>query len=483
MGEDNLKKQTISSYGWNFLDNILNRGISFVVGIVLARLLSPNEYGLIGIIMIFIALFNSIVDSGLGSALIRKNDCTEKDYNTVFYTNLALSLLVSGLFFFCAPLIARFFNEPQLTPLAQVMSCILIINALSIIQNTILQKNLDFKGKMIISMITSISSGVVGIAMAYSGYGVWSLVGQQLSRQLLYTILLWIHNHWLPKLIFSVQSFKELFGFGWKLLVSGLIDTIWKEIYQIVIGKFYTPTTLGLYSRAHQFSTIFSSNLTSVVQSVSFPSLSKVQDDAARLKRGFQKVNKVSMFISFVTMFGMMAIAKPMILVLLGEKWLPCVPFLQIICLQMVLYPLHSQNLNLLEIRGRSDLFLKIQIIKKGISVIPIVLGIFISIYWMLIGSVITGFIGLYINSYYSDSLLDYGLKEQLKDISKSFTISAIMALIVFVITFLPLSPWLLLSIQLVVGFAIIMFLSEKLKLSEYIELKDIVKQYLRIKR
>ena len=481
MGEDNLKKQTINSYGWNFLDNILNRGISFVVGIILARLLSPTEYGLIGIILIFIALFNSIVDSGLGSALIRKNDCTEKDYNTVFYTNLALSLFVSCLFFLCAPLIAVFFNEPQLTPLAQVMSCILIINALSIIQNTILQKNLDFKGKMIISMISSITSGVVGIAMAYSGYGVWSLVGQQISRQLLYTILLWIHNHWLPKLVFSVQSFKELFGFGWKLLVSGLIDTIWKEIYQIVIGKFYTPTTLGLYSRAHQFSTIFSSNLTSVVQSVSFPSLSKVQDDAARLKRGFQKVNKVSMYISFVTMFGMMAIAKPMVFVLLGEKWLPCVPFLQIICLQMVLYPLHSQNLNLLEIRGRSDLFLKIQIIKKGISVIPIVLGIFISIFWMLIGSVITGFIGLYINSFYSDSLLDYGLKEQLKDISKSFTISAIMATVVFAITFIPLSPSVLLSIQLVIGFMVIIILSEMTELPEYIELKDIVKQYLKI--
>ena len=475
MSEENLKKRTIKGFGWNFLDNILNRGISFVVGIVLARLLSPSEYGLIGIIMIFIAIFNSIVDSGLGSALIRKNDCTEEDYDTVFHSNLFLSIIMSLLFFLCAPLIADFFNEPQLKPLAQVMSCTLIINALSIIQNTLLLKQLDFKGKMVISMISSLASGAAGIAMAYSGYGVWSLVGQQISRQVLYTTLLWLHNRWIPRLRFSKSSFHELFGFGWKLLVSGLIDTVWKEIYQVVIGKFYTPATLGLYSRAHQFSTIFSSNLTSVVQSVSFPALSKVQDDPEKLKRGFRKVNKTSMLISFAMMFGMMAVAEPMVKVLIGDKWLPCVPFLQIICLQMVLYPLHSQNLNLLEIRGRSDLFLKIQIIKKGISVVPIILGIFISIYWMLVGSVFTGLIGLYVNSYYSGSLLDYDLWEQLKDIAPSFAITLSMAIFVYMLSFLPLAPLAVLIIQLLAGFSVLILLCETFRLSEYLELKEIV--------
>ena len=475
MSEENLKKRTIKGFGWNFLDNILNRGISFVVGIVLARLLSPSEYGLIGIIMIFIAIFNSIVDSGLGSALIRKNDCTEEDYDTVFHSNHLLSIIMSLLFFLCAPLIADFFNEPQLKPLAQVMSCTLIINALSIIQNTLLLKQLDFKGKMVISMISSLASGAAGIAMAYSGYGVWSLVGQQISRQVLYTTLLWLHNRWIPRLRFSKSSFHELFGFGWKLLVSGLIDTVWKEIYQVVIGKFYTPATLGLYSRAHQFSTIFSSNLTSVVQSVSFPALSKVQDDPEKLKRGFRKVNKTSMLISFAMMFGMMAVAEPMVKVLIGDKWLPCVPFLQIICLQMVLYPLHSQNLNLLEIRGRSDLFLKIQIIKKGISVVPIILGIFISIYWMLVGSVFTGLIGLYVNSYYSGSLLDYDLREQLKVIAPSFAITLSMAIFVYMLSFLPLAPLAVLIIQLLAGFSVLILLCETFRLSEYLELKEIV--------
>ena len=475
MSEENLKKRTIKGFGWNFLDNILNRGISFVVGIVLARLLSPSEYGLIGIIMIFIAIFNSIVDSGLGSALIRKNDCTEEDYDTVFHSNLFLSIIMSLLFFLCAPLIADFFNEPQLKPLAQVMSCTLIINALSIIQNTLLLKQLDFKGKMVISMISSLASGAAGIAMAYSGYGVWSLVGQQISRQVLYTTLLWLHNRWIPRLRFSKSSFHELFGFGWKLLVSGLIDTVWKEIYQVVIGKFYTPATLGLYSRAHQFSTIFSSNLTSVVQSVSFPALSKVQDPPEKLTRGFRTVNKRSLMISFDMMFGMMAVAEPMVKVLIGDKWLPCVPFLQIICLQMVLYPLHSQNLNLLEIRGRSDLFLKIQIIKKGISVVPIILGIFISIYWMLVGSVFTGLIGLYVNSYYSGSLLDYDLREQLKDIAPSFAITLSMAIFVYMLSFLPLAPLAVLIIQLLAGFSVLILLCETFRLSEYLELKEIV--------
>lgn len=482
MAEDNLKKQTIKSYGWNFLDNILNRGISFVVGIILARLLSPDEYGLIGIIMIFIALFNSIVESGLGAALIRKNNCTEKDYSTVFYTNLILSVVVAVIFYISAPLIAGFFNEPQLKLLAQVMSSILIINALSVIQNTLIQKKLDFKGKMIISMISSLTSGAVGVLMAYSGYGVWSLVGQQLSRQIIYTTLLWLHNRWLPQLVFSWKSFHELFGFGWKLLVSGLIDTLWNEMYQIVIGKCYTAKTLGLYSRAHQFATIFSSNLTSVVQSVTYPSLCKVQDDSVRLKRGFQKVSKTAMFISFSAMFGMIAIAKPMVLVLLGEKWIDCVPFLQIICLQMFLYPLHSLNLSLLEIKGRSDLFLKIQIIKKGIAVVPIILGIFLGIYWMLIGSVLTGFVGLYINTYYSKTLLGYGLEDQLKDLLPSFMISVAMAIVVYLITLLHLAPLPMLLVQLLVGVTVLVVLSELFKLSEYMEIKEIVLNYLPFK-
>ncbi|MCA4454474.1 lipopolysaccharide biosynthesis protein [Bacteroides xylanisolvens] len=475
MAEENLKKKTVRGYVWNFMDNILNRGISFVVGIVLAHLISPIEYGLIGIILIFIAVFNSIVESGLGTALVRKNDCKEEDYNTVFYSNLVLSIFLFTIFYFCSPLIAQFFKEPQLDLLGKVMGTILLINSLSIIQNTILLKRLDFKGKMFISMGSSLASGVIGIYMAYQGYGVWSLAGQQISRQLVNALLLWFHNKWMPKLIFSWKSFKELFGFGSNLLVAGIIDTIWNQLYQIVIGRCYTPKTLGLYTKANEFGSIFSSNLTSVVQSVSFPSLSKIQDDLVRLKAGYKKVITCSMLLSFPLMMGMAAVAEPMIKLLIGNVWLPCVPFLQIICFQQLLYPLHAINLSLLQVRGRSELFLKIQIIKKIMSAIPLILGVFVGIYYMLFGSVIVGFVAYYINAYYSRPLLSYGIKEQIKDITPSFLISFFMATIVYLVSFLPLKPLALICLQIPTGIIIEIALCEIFRLSEYKEIKGII--------
>lgn len=475
MGEENLKTKTIKGYAWNFMDNILNRGISFIVGIVLARLLSPSEYGLIGIILIFIAVFNSIVESGLGTALVRKNNCKEEDYNTVFYSNLCFSVFLFIVFYFCTPLIATFFQEPQLDVLGKVMGVILLINALSIIQNTILLKKLDFKGKMYISMGSSLTSGIVGITMAYKGYGVWSLVGQQISRQVIYTTLLWIHNRWVPKFMFSWKSFKELFGFGSNLLIAGIIDTIWNQLYQIIIGRCYTPRSLGLYTKANEFGSIFSSNLTSVVQSVSFPALSKLQDDLVKLKDGYKKVITCSMLLSFPLMMGMAAVAEPMIRVLLGEAWLPCVPFLQIVCFQQLIYPLHAINLSLLQVRGRSELFLKIQIIKKFFSAIPLVLGVFVGIYYMLFGSVIVGFIAYYINAYYSKPLLDYSIKEQIIDIAPSFVISLSMAILVYLESLLSFQAYILLCIQIPTGIVVEILLCEVFKLKEYIEIKKIV--------
>ena len=475
MAEENLKKKTIKGYAWNLMDNILNRGISFIVGIVLARLLSPSEYGLIGIILIFIAVFNSIVESGLGTALVRKNDCKDEDYNTVFYSNLCLSVFLFIVFYFCTPLIATFFKEPQLDVLGKVMGVILLINAFSIIQNTILLKKLDFKGKMFISMGSSLTSGIVGITMAYNGYGVWSLVGQQISRQVTYTTLLWIHNRWVPKFMFSWKSFKELFGFGSNLLIAGIIDTIWNQMYQIIIGRCYTPRSLGLYTKANEFGSIFSSNLTSVVQSVSFPALSKLQDDLVKLKDGYKKVITCSMLLSFPLMMGMAAVAEPMIRVLLGEAWLPCVPFLQIVCFQQLLYPLHAINLSLLQVRGRSELFLKIQIIKKFFSAIPLILGVFVGIYYMLFGSVIVGFIAYYINAYYSKPLLDYSIKEQIKDVAPSFVISLSMAILVYLESLLSFQAYILLCIQIPTGIVVEILLCEMFKLKEYIEIKNIV--------
>lgn len=472
--DNSLKNKTVKGVGWSFADNIVSLGISFLVGLVLARLLTPGEYGLIGLITVFIAVFNSIVDSGFSNALIRKNDANNVDYNTVFIVNMVLSIALFSLLFISAPAISRFFDEPQLVSLSRVMGSIVVINAFAIIQRTILVKRVDFKTQTKISLISSITSGVIGIGMAIQGFGVWSLAGQQISRQLVNTVFLWIFGHWWPKMQFSVQSFKELFGFGWKLLVSGLIDTVWKEIYQLVIGKFYNKEMLGYYTRAQQFGSLFSSNITTVIQRVSYPVLSSIQNDKERLKMAYQKVIKVTMLVTFTCMLGLAAIAKPMILVLIGEKWMPCVPYLQIICFSMMLYPLHAINLNMLQVQGRSDLFLKLEIIKKFIAVVPIALGIFINIYWMLIGSVFTGFIAYYLNAYYSGPFLNYSIKEQVFDILPSLFKSLIMAVMVYLVSLLNLSSFILLPVQLIVGALIMFLLCEVSKPEEYLELKQI---------
>lgn len=474
MSEQSLKSKTVKGASWSFIDSIAGQGITFLVGLVLARLLTPEEYGLIGIITIFIAVFNSIVDSGFSNALIRKSDAKDIDYNTVFISNLVVSLILFCVLFLCAPVISRFFNQPQLVPLLRVMGSIVIINAFAIIQRTIFVKNVDFKTQTKVSLISSITSGAVGIGMAVSGCEVWSLVGQQISRQFLNSAFLWIYSQWYPKLQFSFQSFKELFSFGWKLLVSGLIDTVWREIYQVVIGKCYSPATLGQYARAHQFGSICSSNLTTVVQRVSFPVLSSVQDDKERLKNGYKRIIKVTMLLTFTLMLGLAAVAKPMVIVLIGEQWLPCVPFLQIICLQMMLYPLHSLNLNMLQVQGRSDLFLRLEIIKKIIAIGPLLLGIFVNIYWMLWGSVVTGFIAYYLNAFYSGPFLNYSIKEQVKDILPSFCVAVAMALPVFAMSFTSMNPFVLLPLQIVVGAVITIVICEVKQLPEYLELKGI---------
>lgn len=479
MPEQSLKQKTIRGTAWSFIDSIANQGVTFLIGLVLARLLSPEEYGLIGIILVFIAVFNCIVDSGFSNALIWKIDVADIDYNTVFIFNMVLSVTLFVLMFYSSSAIAIFFNQPLLEPLTKAMASIVIINAFAIIQRTILVKRIDFKTQTKISLISSICSGAIGIGMAIAKMGVWSLVGQQISRQLLNSILLWIYVKWRPKWRFSFQSFGDLFGFGWKLMVSSLIDTVWREIYQVIIGKFYSATTLGQYTRVHQFSSIASSNLTMVVQRVSYPVLSSIQDDKIRLKSAYKRVIKVTMFVTFTLMLGMSASAKSMIQVLIGDQWLPCVPFLQIICLSMMLYPLHALNLNMLQVQGRSDLFLRLEIIKKCIGIVPLLLGVFVDIYWMLCGSVFTGIISYYLNAYYSGPYLDYSIREQVKDILPGLSIAVAMFGIVYIMSFLPINPFILFPMQLIIGLAIVIGLCERQKIEEYQEIRRIINSYI----
>lgn len=471
---NSLKKKTVHGVSWSVIDNIVSSGISFLVGIILARILSPVEFGILGMITVFIAVSNSIVDSGFSNALIRKTDAKDIDYNTVFYFNLILGFILYIILFFCAPAISNFFHEPLLIPVTRVMGTVLFINAFSIIQRTLLVKIVDFKTQTKISFIASIASGIVGIGMAVKGMGVWSLVGQQVSRQLLNTIFLWVYSTWRPVLEFSRQSFKELFGFGSKLLVSGLIDTIYKNIYYLIIGKFYNATQLGQYTRAEQFNMVFSSNLTSVVQRVSYPVFSSIQDESERLKQAYRSVIKTTMLVTFACMLGLAAVAKPLILIMIGEKWLPAVVFIQIICFAGMLYPLHAINLNMLQVKGRSDLFLKLEIIKKTIAVVPISLGVFYGIEFMLWGSVFTSFVAYFLNSHYSSKLVDYSSWSQIKDIFPTFVVSFIVAAIMWGITLLNYSIWVTLPVQLGIGLILGIIIYESIKLPEYLELKEI---------
>lgn len=475
MAEQSLTEKTVKGVGWNSVDRIANYGIGFIVGIVLARLLSPEEYGLIGIIGIFTAIFNIILDSGLSTALIRKHGVTDTDYCTVFWTNLFLSFGLTAVLYFCAPVIGHFFNRPELVPYVHVMAFILIINALSITQQARLTKNIDFKTQTKISLIAHTLSGVIGIVMAYMGYGVWALVAQQMTSRLFTTILLWIYNKWWPKLVFSWESFKDLFNFSWKLLVAQIINTGFNQVYQAVIGKVYSPNTLGQYTRAQQYGHLVSSSVGDVVLKVSLPVMSSIQNEDERLLRAFRIIIKTTMLVSSVILIGMAACAKPLIYVLIGEQWLPCVPMMQILTFSLMLYPLQQININMLTVQGRSDIQLILQVVKCVLAIGPILLGIYIGIYWMLIGSVVCGWISLLLNSYYSGKKFNYTWWMQLKDVAPSIFISLAMAIPVYLLTFLPLSYYLILPIQIIVGAFLTIVLCEWRKQEEYQQLKNII--------
>jgi O-antigen/teichoic acid export membrane protein len=480
MADQGLKDKTVKGVGWSAADAFLGHGVSFIVGIVLARILSPVEYGLIGIVLIFTTVLNGIVDSGFSNALIRKKDATDKDYNTMFITNMAASLSLYVLLWFCAPLISQFFEREELTTLTRATGLILILQGLSITQVTILTKRIDFKTRTKASIVAAVFSGIVGIGMAYSGFGVWSLVGQQLSNKCLHSVCLWVLNRWLPNGTFSRESFKYMWGFGWKIMLSGLLDSIWGQLYRVVVGKCYSPTTLGQYSRSGEYANLFSQSITGIVRRVTFPVLAEVQDDSARMVSAYRRIIKTVMLVTCTCMISMGAVAEPLIYSLIGEKWLEAATFLPLICISMSLYPLHAINLNMLQVQGRSDIFLYLEIIKKVISFGPLCIGVFVGIYWMLVGSIVAGIIAFFLNSYYTGKRLNYSSWMQLKDVAPSYFVAFTVAFSVYFIKYLPLSCYAVLTIQIAIGLAVFYTVCESIKPSEYIELKGLAQTNLR---
>lgn len=474
MAEQSLKDKTVKGTFWSGIDNVTQFGVTFVVSIVLARLLSPDDYGLIGIITIFTAICDALIDGGFSTALIRKKNATDGDYNTTFIINLTMSVALYVVIFFCSPLIAKFFNRQELIDLTRATSFGMIISAFALVHRTQLTKRIDFKTQTKITAIASIASGAIGIAMAFLGYGVWALVAQNLTGRVIRAILFWIYNKWIPKLFFSKQSFHELFGFGWKMMLSGLLNTIWMDLYQVVIGRFYKPSTLGQYTRAKNFSTLLSSNLTRVVQRVTYPVLSTIQDDKERMVSAYRRIIGITMFVTAISMFFLGAISEPFIYCLIGPKWHEASDYLPLICISGSLYPLHAINLNMLQVQGRSDLFLGLEIVKKIIGVLPLAACIFYGILAMLYVNIVVGIICFFLNSHYSGKMIGYSSWMQMKDVAPSFAIAIVVALSVFFLKYLPMTEWVILPIQIVIGVLVFLCLCKIMHIKEFEECKKI---------
>lgn len=481
-----LKKKAIHGFSWSMLEGVFSQGIIFIVGIILARLLDPKDIGLIGIISAFLSICAYLVEGGLKKALIRKINTTSEDYDTVFMSNIAMGVLLYLVIFFSAESIAEFYNEPSLKLLFQCIGVALILNSLAIIQNTLLIKNLDFKTQGIISIVATIISGVIAITAAYLDYGIWSLVLLTLIKPLVTTILYWYNSTWKPQWVFSKKSFNELFNFGYKLLAADLLTALYSNAYYFLIGKYFSTQALGYYTRAQQFQTPFSSNISLGIYRISFPILSSVQDDKERLKTIFIKFLRFAAFLNFTTLLALAAMAKPIVLLLVGEKWETSIYYLQLLCIPGMIYPLQILNLSLLIVKGYSNLSLKLEIIKKAILFPLIFISVLFSIEVMLYGLILFAFIELVINSFYTKKLIGVSIVSQIKELLPFFAMAIITFIFIYAVTLVPnISMLVLLILQLTTGLICFIAMNEVLKLEEYLEVKTkskyFFKQFLKI--
>ena len=447
-----LKNKTLNGLLWSTIERFSVQGVQFLLGIILARILFPSDYGLIGMIAIFMSISQSLIDSGFSQALIQKKNTTEKDYNTVFYFNILTAILIYGILFFLAKPIAVFYAEPILENLTKVIGLNIIFSSFSIVQIAKLSKSLNFKLQTKATLTSVIISGSIGIYLAYMDWGVWALVTQGILKSSINTLLLFILTRWRPKLIFSKKSFNSLFSFGSKLLFSGLLNAVFNNIYLIVIGKFYNVKELGYYTRANQFQQLPSETITVILQRVTFPVLSSIQDQKKKLEHYYKKFIRFSAFIIFPLMIGLAVTASPLIIVVLTDKWINAAPFLQLLCFVGVLYPIHAINLNVLKVKGRSDLFLKLEIYKKLLIAITVLITFSFGVKALIIGQIVCSIISLYLNTYYSKKLIDYSFFNQIKDLIPVLLVSLLMGFTVFASIYFITSNMLKLLTALFVG-------------------------------
>lgn len=449
---DISKNKLISSFIWKFAERCGAQIIQFVLQIVLARLLTPEDYGLIGLITVFISISLVFAQSGLGQALVQKKTADKTDFSTVFYFSLAFSIILYIILFLCAPLIAGFYDSPQLTSIVRVLGITVIFGAINSVQQAYVQKTMQFKKFFCSTLGATFASAIVGISMAYDGCGVWALVGQQITTSLFSLIILWFTLDWKPSVIFSIKRMKSLFSFGWKLLCSSLIDTVYNNMYSLIIGKFYSKSDLGYYNRGQQFPMLVVQNINSAIDSVIFPVMSEVQDEKDRLKAMVRRSIVTSTFLIFPAMAGLAAIAKPLVVLLLTEKWLPAVPFIQFCCFIYAFWPTSIANLQAIKAVGRSDIYLKLEIIKKLIGIAGLCASLPFGINCMMWVSCLTTVISSFVNAYPNKKLLNYSYLEQLKDIFPSMALSLLMCGIVLLYNMLNCHVLIIIGLQLVTG-------------------------------
>lgn len=478
MAIDVSKNTVIKSLIWKFMERCGVQGVQFVLSIILARLIAPADYGLLALLLVFIQIANVFIQSGFNTALIQKKEADEIDFSSVFYFSLFVAALLYTLLYFTSPLIAIFFKQDKLSPLLRVLSITLFFGAVNSVQAAYVSKNMQFKRFFFSNMGAIIISGTFGLILALKGKGAWALVTQQLTYGIGACVINWFTVKWRPKLIFSLKRLKSLFSFGCKLLISSLLDTVFRNIYNLIVGRIYDSAALGYFNRGHQFPQIIATNLDGSIQSVMLPTLSANNDNVKEVKKITRRSISTSAFVLMPCMFGLAAVAEPLIKVLLTDAWLPCVPFLQLACVSYALYPIHTANLTGINALGRSDIFLKLEIIKKCITILNIVITLPLGIYAMAIGQVASGFISTFINAFPNKKLMEYSYFEQWKDLFPSFIFSVLMGCLVYPIKYIALSPIFILLIQIILGIIIYVAFSKIFKIESYRYLLDTIKNF-----
>ena len=474
--DSRIKNEVASGFLWRFLERCGAQGVTFIVSVVLARILDPTVYGTIALVTVFTTIMQVFVDSGLGNALIQKKNADDLDFSTVFYFNIVVCLALYGVMFAVAPLIARFYEMPEMTPVVRVLSLSLIISGVKNVQQAYVSRNMLFKRFFFSTLGGTVGAAVIGIWMAYRGYGVWALVAQNLFNLTLDTLILWLTVKWRPKRMFSFERLKTLFSFGWKLLVSAVLDTVYNDLRQLIIGKLYTSDDLAQYNRGEQFPMLIVSNINTSIDSVLFPTMSKEQDNSEHVRNMTRRAIKTSTYIMMPCMVGLAVCAKPLVSLILTDKWLPCVPFLRIFCFTYAFQPIHTANLNAIRAMGRSDLFLKLEIIKKVIGAIALISTMWISVKAMAYSLLITSILSQIINSWPNNKLLKYNYLQQIRDIIPQMGLACLMGGIVYMITWLHLNNIIILLIQIVIGCVIYVAGSKLLRIDSFEYILSMVK-------